>query len=118
MGSARALGQYGEDLAAAHLRSQGLTILARNWRCAAGELDIIARDGGCLVVCEVKTRRSAAFGAPVEAVGPRKLRRLRHLALRWLQEQQLYVPQIRFDVIAILQPASGAPVLHHLRGVQ
>ena len=53
-----ALGRYGEEIAVEHLRRQGLTILARNWRCAAGELDVVAREGGTLVVCEVKTRRS------------------------------------------------------------
>ncbi|MCX6433759.1 MAG: YraN family protein, partial [Actinobacteria bacterium] len=50
-----ALGRYGEDLAVEHLRRQGLTILARNWRCPTGELDVIARDGSALVICEVKT---------------------------------------------------------------
>jgi putative endonuclease len=113
-----ALGRYGEDLAAQHLTDLGLVILERNWRCPIGELDIIARDGSCLVVCEVKTRRSGQYGMPVEAVGPRKLRRLRHAALRWLDEQQVHVPMIRFDVIGILQPAAGPPVLEHLVGVE
>jgi putative endonuclease len=113
-----ALGRYGEDLAVEHLRGQGLTIVARNWRCPTGELDVIARDGSTLVICEVKTRSSEAFGSPLEAVGPRKLRRLRELALRWLDEQQVHAPEIRFDVIGIVQPPAGRPVLHHLRGVQ
>ena len=112
-----ALGRYGEDLAVEHLRRQGLTIVARNWRCSAGELDVIARDGDTLVVCEVKTRSSRAYGDPVEAVTPRKLRRLRGLALRWLDEQGIHVPDIRFDVIGIIQPPAGPPVLQHLRGV-
>ena len=77
-----ALGRYGEDLAVAHLERQGMTILARNWRCELGEVDVIARDGARLVVCEVKTRSSERYGSPVEAVGPRKVRRLRQLALR------------------------------------
>ena len=111
-----ALGRYGEDLAAEHLRRQGLVVLDRNWRCARGELDIIARDGMALVVCEVKTRRGTGYGTPVEAVGPRKLRRLRELALRWLDEQQVHVPEIRIDVIGVLQPVGGPPVIHHVRG--
>lgn len=111
-----ALGRYGEDLAAEHLRGQGLTVLARNWRCARGELDIVARDGSALVVCEVKTRRGTGYGHPVEAVGPRKLRRLRELALRWLDEQQVHAPEIRIDVIGVLQPLSGPAVIHHIRG--
>lgn len=111
-----ALGRYGEELATEHLRRQGLTVLARNWRCAQGELDIIARDGSTLVICEVKTRRGTGYGDPVEAVGPRKLRRLRELALRWLDEQQVHVPDIRIDVIGVLRPGSGPAVIHHIRG--
>ena len=113
-----ALGRYGEDLAVQHLERQGMTVVARNWRCALGEIDVIARDGARLVVCEVKTRRSEAFGSPIEAVGPRKMRRLRQLAMRWLDEQQIHVPEIRFDVIGIVQPPAGPPVLQHLRGVE
>ncbi len=112
-----ALGHYGEDLAARHLEACGLTILARNWRCELGELDIVARDGDCLVVCEVKTRRSTEYGDPLEAVGPRKVRRLRRLAIRWLDAQQVHARQIRFDVIGVLQPPAGAPILQHVRGV-
>ena len=112
-----ALGRYGEELAVAHLRQEGLTIVARNWRCRTGELDIVARDGSSLVICEVKTRRSVAFGSPAEAVGPRKLRRLRELALHWLDDQQIHVPDIRFDVVAVLVPPTGRPVVEHLRGV-
>lgn len=117
MRAQQALGQYGEQLAAEHLVRRGLTILERNWRCSTGELDIIARDGACLVVVEVKTRRGHAFGTPLDAVGPRKVRRLRELALRWLDEQHLHAPEIRFDVIGILQRPGGRPVLEHLIGV-
>lgn len=113
-----ALGRYGEDLAVQHLQRQGMTVVARNWRCALGEIDVIARDGSRLVVCEVKTRRSVAYGSPLEAVGPRKVRRLRQLAMRWLDEQQIHVPDIRFDVIGIVQPLAGPPVLQHVKGVE
>ena len=113
-----ALGRYGEDLAAEHLQREGLTILARNWRCRTGELDVVAREGAALVIVEVKTRRSEAFGNPLEAVGPRKLRRLRQLALRYLDEQQVHAPEIRFDVIGIVQPVTGHPTIEHVRGVQ
>ena len=112
-----ALGRYGEDLAVEFLRGQGLVIIERNWRCRTGEIDVIARDGPTLVICEVKTRRSSAYGSPVEAVGPRKIRRLRELALHWLDERQVHAPVIRFDVIGIIQPPAGRPVLQHLRGV-
>lgn len=111
------LGRHGEDLAAEYLRRSGMTILDRNWRCRAGEIDIVARDGSALVVCEVKTRTSTAFGGPAEAVTRRKMRRLRELALHWLDDRGIYVPEIRFDVIAIVRPPEGRPVLEHLRGV-
>jgi len=113
-----ALGKYGEDLAVRYLEGAGLTVLERNWRCPLGELDVIARDGARLVVCEVKTRRSNDYGGPFEAVTPRKVRRMRQLVVRWLDEQQIHVPEIRFDVIGILQPLTGAPTIHHLRGVE
>jgi putative endonuclease len=112
-----ALGRYGEELAVRHLQDCGLTILARNWRCDLGEIDVIARDGGCLVICEVKTRSSARYGDPVEAVGPRKVRRLRRLAIRWLEAHHVHAPQIRFDVIGVLQPPAGAPIVQHVKGV-
>jgi len=112
-----ALGRYGEDLAVHYLESQGLVVMARNWRCPLGELDVIAREGSRLVICEVKTRRSDAYGTPFEAVSPRKVRRLRRLAIRWLEEQQIHVPDIRFDVIGIVQPLAGGPTLQHLRGI-
>lgn len=113
-----ALGRYGEDLAVRVLRERGMTILSRNWRCAVGELDIVARDGDCLVVCEVKTRRSLSHGSPAEAVGPRKMRRLRELSMHWLDEHGIYVPTIRFDVVGVVQPRAGAPIVQYLRGVE
>ena len=77
-----ALGAYGERVAAAHLVAAGMTVLDRNWRCPIGEIDIVARDGDVLVVCEVKTRRGDGFGHPLEAVTARKAARLRRLAAR------------------------------------
>ena len=59
-----AVGRYGEDVAARHLTEAGLVVLERNWRCREGEIDIVARDGDVLVVCEVKTRRSTTYGTP------------------------------------------------------
>ncbi|TQE20636.1 YraN family protein, partial [Streptomyces ipomoeae] len=82
-----ALGRYGEELAARRLTEAGMTVLERNWRCGrTGEIDIVARDGDALVVCEVKTRRAGAFEHPMAAVTPTKADRLRGLAERWLQE--------------------------------
>lgn len=112
-----ALGRYGEDVAAAYLQSQGMTIIDRNWRCEVGEIDIVAREGSTLVICEVKTRSSADFGTPVQHLTPRKMRRLRQLAYRWLVERQVHAPAVRIDVVGVLQAATGAPHLDHLRGV-
>jgi len=111
------VGRYGEDVAARHLSEHGLVVLQRNWRCELGEIDIVARDGDCLVVCEVKTRRSQAFGSPLEAVTPRKLARLRRLAARWLQESGLHPPQVRIDVVSVVRPPSGPAVVEHVRAV-
>lgn len=112
-----ALGRYGEDVAARHLAAAGLVILERNWRCAAGELDIVARDGDVLVVCEVKTRSGAGYGSPLEAVTPVKAERLRGLALRWLAEHPVGADSVRFDVVAVVRAVRGAATVEHLRGV-
>ena len=98
----RALGASGESAVAAWYEEQGYEVLARNWRCPAGELDLIVRRGRVFVFCEVKTRSSDAFGAPVEAVTRDKQTRLRHLAARWLDEAPLRPTEIRFDVASVL----------------
>ena len=77
------LGRYGEDVAARHLVEQGIIVLERNWRCELGEIDIVAREGDTLVVCEVKTRRGLNYGSPLESITYRKLTTLRKLAGRW-----------------------------------
>jgi putative endonuclease len=112
-----ALGRYGEDVAARHLAEAGLVVLERNWRCAAGELDILAREGDVLVVCEVKTRRSAAYGSPLEAVTPAKAARLRRLAAHWLAERGVRPGAVRFDVVGVLQDGRGPAEVRHVRGV-
>ncbi len=115
--TAAALGDYGERMAARYLRDQGLEILECNWRCPVGEIDIIARDGDCLVVCEVKTRRSLALGSPVEAVTLRKLARLRRLAAAWLAEHDGRFSDVRIDVVGVLRPPRGACRIEHLVSV-
>lgn len=112
-----ALGAYGEGLAAEYLRNQGMVILHRNWRCDSGELDVVARDGDTLVICEVKTRRSLSHGSPLEAVGNRKMAKLRQLAVRYVMEQRIGPREIRFDVVGVVQPWDGHPILRHVRGV-
>ena len=111
------LGRYGEQLAVRYLRERGLEIVERNWRCALGEIDIVALDGRCLVVCEVKTRRSTTFGAPITQVTVAKLARLRRLAGAWLGEHDAQVDDVRIDVIGVLRPRRGACQLEHLVSV-
>ena len=111
----RAVGAYGERLAERHLCEQGLVVLARNWRCAEGEVDLILRDGPDVVFCEVKTRRGDRFGTPAEAIGPAKVRRLRRLAVRWLEQSPVRPREVRFDVVAVLPQPRGATVVEHVR---
>jgi putative endonuclease len=113
----RALGEYGERLAARYLTDHGLVVIDRNWRCARGEIDLVARDGDCLVFCEVKTRRSERFGTPVEAVDWRKTARLRRLAAAWLQAHDEHPGRIRIDVVGIVRPVRGPARVRHLQGV-
>ncbi len=98
----RALGARGEEAVAVWYVERGYEVLARNWRCRAGELDLVLRRGQTLVFCEVKTRSSDAFGAPVEAITRDKQRRLRHLATRWLEGAPMRPAGIRFDVASVL----------------
>ena len=99
----RALGISGEDLAAAWYEARGYSVLARNWRCREGELDLVVANGRQLVFAEVKTRTTDAFGIPAEAVTRTKQARIRRLAARWLEDDAPMAPRsIRFDVVAIL----------------
>src|ERR1700757_2287061 len=84
MGAKDVLGQEGEQAAVSYLEDCGFRILDRNWRCADGEIDIVAADRRTFVVCEVKTRSGTRFGTPLDAVGQAKRRRLRRLAAQWL----------------------------------
>ena len=78
-------------------------MLARNWRCRAGELDLVVSHGRTVVFCEVKTRTSDTFGLPAEAVTKAKQARIRRLAARWLSEEaKERAGEVRFDVAAIL----------------
>ena len=114
----RVLGDYGERLAARYLLEAGIAVLDRNWRCARGELDIVARDGHELVICEVKTRSGEGFGAPYEAVTWRKQRRLRQLGGLWRDDHpEEAAGPLRIDVISILRLPGRPPRLEHLRGV-
>ena len=98
----RAMGAAGEERAARWYRARGYQVLARNWRCRDGEIDLVVARGRTLVVVEVKARRSDRFGAPVEAVTAAKQRRLRHLAMCYLEATGTRPVGLRFDVVSIL----------------
>ncbi len=103
-----ALGARGEDIAAELLRARGYTIEGRNYHCRYGELDLICRHDSAIVFCEVKSRRSAAYGVPEEALTARKLTRLTLAAQTYLAEHDLEDADWRFDVVAIELDRRGA----------
>jgi putative endonuclease len=114
----RSLGARGERLAARYARKTlGFSILARNVRSPDGEIDLIALDGQCLVFIEVRTRASDAFGAPETSIRSNKRRFLIRAARWYLRRHRVKNLSPRFDVIAIIWPAEGEPVIRHHRSV-
>ncbi len=107
--SRRSLGHFGEVLAEGHLRRLGYEIVERNWRCARGEIDLVAREGGDWVFVEVRTRQGQPRGAPEESLTRTKQRRLLQLAGLFLQEQGLDDVPWRIDVVAVDVDAMGRP---------
>ena len=108
------LGSSGEELAGRFLEKSGYRIVARNFRCRLGEIDIIARDGETLVFIEVKTRTGAAFGSPAAAVTMKKQRQIGRAAQWYLAENGLFETPARFDVIAIVRGKGGRHRVEHL----
>jgi len=113
------IGALGEQLAVDHLTSLGLRVLARNWRCRYGELDVIAADDATrsVVFVEVKTRTSDQFGGVAQAVTPLKVRRLRRLAGLWLAAQSRSWAAVRIDVIGVRIGRTRTPEITHMQGV-
>jgi putative endonuclease len=115
--SRRALGAAGERLAAAYLTRAGYRIVERNWRCAFGELDLVASLGATLVFVEVRTRRGPTFGSPEESLTPRKRARLARLADAYLATLAEAPATWRIDFVAVDLDAHGRPHLRHLPSV-
>jgi putative endonuclease len=111
------LGKQGEQLAVEFLQRAGLRILDRNWRCADGEIDVVAADRRVLVICEVKTRSGSRYGTPIEAVDRRKRTRLRRLAIRWVVAHGVLFDEVRIDVVGVLKTAPGEFTIEHVQGV-
>jgi putative endonuclease len=109
------LGTRGEEIAVAYLKGRKFTIIARNFRCKAGEVDIVARDGTTFVFVEVKTRRTLSCGPPQASVTPFKQRQISKAALIWLAKNRLHEAAARFDVIAILLRDHQVPEIEHIR---
>jgi putative endonuclease len=106
-------GQRGEDIAASFLTQRGYRLVARNWRCATGEIDLIMEQDTSLVFVEVRTRRGRKFGSAEESVTPAKQARLVELAQSYLQEVDALARSWRIDVIAI-QLGRGMPQINHI----
>ncbi len=116
MGGAIELGRRGEDAAVEYLRGQGMEVIARNWRCSLGEVDIVAVEGAVLVFCEVKTRRSTRFGTPLAGITPAKAARLRRLVGAWLAGNDAHRGPVRIDALGILWHPGGSLEVTHVRG--
>jgi putative endonuclease len=113
-----AKGRAGEQAAASYLLGRGYRVLARNQRTPAGELDLICRQSSCVVIVEVKARQTEEYGSGLEAIGPRKLRRLRAAAMWWLSERGLLPCAIRFDAVVVDLDGQGIPrSLQHIEDV-
>lgn len=106
------LGARGEAAAADYLTSRGYAIVAQNYRCSVGEIDLIIRKDGCLIVCEVKTRWSSDAGETLEAVTYRKQKRLRRLGEYYWQFETDRALPLRFDVLALCATSTGFDITH------
>lgn len=113
------LGRAGEERAARYLTSLGYRVVDRNWRCAQGEIDIVAVLGRHLAIVEVKTRRSIAFGHPFEAIDDRKRRRLWALAHAWINEHPAAVGgrTVRLEAIGLIGADPATAALEHLTDI-
>jgi putative endonuclease len=106
------LGRRGEDAAVELYAAAGYRVVARNWRCPLGELDLVLTRGSTLVFCEVKTRRGSALGGPYEAVGWQKQRKLQRLAEAFLASSRPAQVDIRFDVASVSLDREGGLAVH------
>ena len=113
----QSLGRWGERLAERYLTQHGFKVLGRNWRCRAGEIDLVLREDDIVVVCEVKTRRSTEFGHPLAAVDPAKAERLGRLAMLWIEEHRLTRVPVRVDMVGVLLPFGEPAQVEHVRGI-
>ena len=114
------LGRAGEDRAARYFQERGFLILDRNWRCSGGEIDLVVANDRDVVIVEVKTRRSVAFGHPFEAIDRRKRARLWRLTAAWIAEHpgEVQGRRMRIDAIGLTGRDPATAVLEHLVDVE
>ncbi|HEY7553978.1 MAG TPA: YraN family protein [Candidatus Binatia bacterium] len=112
--SKQALGREGERVAERYLKKKGYTLVERNYRCRGGEVDLIVLDRRVVVFVEVKTRTDHGFGNPLEAVEPKKQRRMILAARLFLHQKKLHERDARFDVVGISWPGAE-PVVEHVQ---
>ena len=105
-------GKVGEAIATDFLKQKGYKIIANNYKNKIGEIDIIAKDGDCLVFVEVKARMSRAFGDPAEAVNYYKQQKIRNVATLYLKQHHMLETNCRFDVLSILGQQTDAEIRH------
>lgn len=115
----RKVGQAGEEAAREYLRKIGYKIIAANYRCPLGEIDIVALDNKVIVIIEVRSKTNIKFGLPEESLTPAKARRLKRLALYYLQFKTGQEVKCRIDFIAVLLNENDLTVLNlkHIRGI-
>lgn len=110
------LGRRGEQIATIYLQRQGYVIVEQNWRCPFGEVDIVARDGDCLVFVEVRTWRPGPYGTPEASITPRKQSKMLEVAQSYLQAARLDDVDWRIDVVAIeMDRVAQVKRLNHIR---
>ena len=107
--ASQALGTIGEELAFHYLESRGYKMLLRNYECALGEIDLIAKEKGALIFIEVKTRRDEVMGRPEESVTHHKRRQIVKTAQYYMKRYGIKDVPCRFDVVSIILPESGEP---------
>jgi putative endonuclease len=108
------LGKEGERVAEQYLRKKGYRVVERNYRCSAGEVDLIVLDRRVIVFVEVKTRTDHRFGTPLEAVEFRKQHKMIQAAQFFLSQKKLHQRDARFDVVGISWPG-GEPLVEHVQ---
>lgn len=113
-GGGKNLGKAGEAAACDYLKHAGYRILARNYTCGAGELDLISYRDGCIVFVEVKTRTDDVAANPEETITRAKQRQLERVARAWLAAHKDPECSYRFDAVSVVLPADGDPRIRHI----